>query len=102
MNYQLFHTITFNVLYGSIGLLVFVILERGIYLSYLGWRLQRLTAINNMEGGPGFHNRKEPWRKARSSSLLSPVGHLAGCEDRTTSGPRNQQHVDLIGVSSSG
>jgi len=45
MNYQLFHTITFNVLYGSIGLLVFVILERGIYLSYLGWRMQRLAAI---------------------------------------------------------
>ena len=45
MNYQLFHTITFNVLYGCIGLLVFVILERGIYLSYLGWRMQRLAAI---------------------------------------------------------
>jgi biopolymer transport protein ExbB len=45
MNYQLFHTITFNVLYGSIGLLIFVILERGIYLSYLGWRMQRLAAI---------------------------------------------------------
>jgi biopolymer transport protein ExbB len=45
MNYQLFHTITFNVLYGCIGLLIFVILERGIYLSYLGWRMQRLAAI---------------------------------------------------------
>jgi biopolymer transport protein ExbB len=45
MNYQLFHSVTFNVLYGCIGLLVFVILERCIYLSYLGWRMQRLAAI---------------------------------------------------------
>ena len=44
MNYQLFHDITFNVLYGCIGLLVFVILERGIYLTFLGWRMQRLAA----------------------------------------------------------
>ena len=45
MNYQLFHNVTFNVLYGCIGLLVFVILERGIYLTYLGWRMRRLAAI---------------------------------------------------------
>jgi biopolymer transport protein ExbB len=45
MNYQLFHTITFDVLYGCIGLLGFVIVERGIYLSYLAWRMQRLAAI---------------------------------------------------------
>jgi biopolymer transport protein ExbB len=45
MNYLLFHTVTFNVLYACIGLLAFVILERGIYLSYLGWRMQRLAAI---------------------------------------------------------
>ncbi len=51
MNYQLFHTITFNVLYGCIGLLVFVIFERGIYLSYLGWRMQRLAAI--IDRAPG-------------------------------------------------
>jgi biopolymer transport protein ExbB len=45
MNYQLFHTVTFNVLYGCIGVLSFVILERGIYLSYVGWRMQRLAVI---------------------------------------------------------
>lgn len=45
MKYDLFHTITFDALYGCIALLCFVILERGIYLSYLGWRMQRLAQI---------------------------------------------------------
>lgn len=45
MKYDLFHNITFDALYGCIGVLCFVILERGIYLSYLGWRMQRLAQI---------------------------------------------------------
>lgn len=45
MNYQLFHAITFDALYGCIGVLVFVIVERSIYLSYVGWRMQRLAAL---------------------------------------------------------
>ena len=52
MNYQLFHSVTFNVLYGCIGLLVFVILERVIYLSYLGFRMQRLAAIIGRSKNP--------------------------------------------------
>jgi biopolymer transport protein ExbB len=51
MNYQLFHTVTFNVLYACIGLLLFVILERGIYLSYVGWRMHRLAAIIRRPAG---------------------------------------------------
>ncbi len=45
MNYELFHAMTFNVLYGCIGLLVFVILERAIYYTYVGWRMQRLNSM---------------------------------------------------------
>lgn len=45
MNYRLFHDLTFDVLYGCILLLVFVILERSIYLTYLGWRMRGLAAI---------------------------------------------------------
>ena len=45
MNYALFHTVTFNVLYGCIGALVFIILERGIYLGYASWKMQALAGI---------------------------------------------------------
>jgi len=35
MNYRLFHDLTFDVLYACIVLLVYVILERTIYLTHL-------------------------------------------------------------------
>jgi biopolymer transport protein ExbB len=42
MNFRLLHDVTFDALYACIGLLVYVILERAIYLSYLSWRMHRL------------------------------------------------------------
>jgi len=45
MNYQIFHELTFDVLYACIIILIFVILERSVYLSYLGWRMGKLAAI---------------------------------------------------------
>jgi len=45
MNYQLLHNVTFDVLYGCIVVLVYVILERGSYLIYLNWRMHRLAKI---------------------------------------------------------
>jgi biopolymer transport protein ExbB len=66
MNYQLFHTVTFNVLYGCIGLLVFVILERGMYLSYLGWRMQRLAAIID-------HTKDAAAQDIRTVSWMDPA-----------------------------
>jgi biopolymer transport protein ExbB len=45
MNYQRFHELTFDALYLSIVLLVYVILERGSYLTYLSWRMNRLARI---------------------------------------------------------
>ncbi|MBV8146740.1 MAG: MotA/TolQ/ExbB proton channel family protein [Gammaproteobacteria bacterium] len=45
MNYQRFHDLTFDVLYTCIVVLVFVIIERGFYLTYLSWRIRRLVGI---------------------------------------------------------
>ncbi|MGA8708139.1 MAG: hypothetical protein WB646_14260, partial [Steroidobacteraceae bacterium] len=41
MNFQLLHDATFDVLYGCIALLVFIILERSVYLALIAWRLRR-------------------------------------------------------------
>lgn len=51
MNFRLFHDVTFDVLYGCIVLLVYVILERAIYLTYLSWRMRGLAAI--IDASPG-------------------------------------------------
>ena len=45
MNYRLTHDLTFDVLYGCVAALFYVILERGIYLSYLAWRMRRLASL---------------------------------------------------------
>lgn len=44
MNFQLLHDATFDVLYGCVGLLVFIILERSVYLSLIAWRMHRNAA----------------------------------------------------------
>jgi len=45
MNYRLFHDLTFDVLYGCILVLLYVVVERAIYLSYLSLRMYRLGKI---------------------------------------------------------
>jgi biopolymer transport protein ExbB len=45
MNYQLLHNVTFDVLYACIVVVIYVILERGSYLSYLSWRMSRLAKL---------------------------------------------------------
>jgi biopolymer transport protein ExbB len=58
-------------LYGCIGLLVFVILERGIYLSYLGWRMQRLAAIiDRAKDVAGQDIRTVPWADPASRAVV--------------------------------
>jgi biopolymer transport protein ExbB len=42
MNYPLFHSLTFDVLYACACILIFVIFERSIYLSYLAVRSSRI------------------------------------------------------------
>jgi biopolymer transport protein ExbB len=49
MNYPLMHTLTFDVLYGCAGILIFIVLERAIYLSYLAVRAARIAR----DLGPG-------------------------------------------------
>jgi biopolymer transport protein ExbB len=51
MNYRLLHDLTFDVLYGCVAVLFYIILERSIYLSYLGWRMHRLAVIIEAAAG---------------------------------------------------
>src|SRR5579862_3824837 len=51
MHFSLLHDVTFGMLYGCITVLVYVILERAIYLTYLNWRMHRLASL--IEGSPG-------------------------------------------------
>jgi len=43
MNYPLFHTLTFDVLYACACILIFVIFERALYLSYLAVRSAQIA-----------------------------------------------------------
>jgi biopolymer transport protein ExbB len=43
MNYPLLHTLTFDILYGCACILIFVIFERTLYLSYLAVRSGRIA-----------------------------------------------------------
>jgi biopolymer transport protein ExbB len=45
MNFKLYHDLTFDVLYGAVAILIFVIFERGLYLSYLAIRSSRVGRI---------------------------------------------------------
>lgn len=71
MNFRLFHDLTFDVLYGCIILLVYIILERTVYLSYLGWRMQRLAAIiDGADGGAaGAAVNAVKWTDAASRAV---------------------------------
>jgi biopolymer transport protein ExbB len=45
MNFQLYHDLTFDVLYAAVAISVFVIVERALYLSYLAVRSARLSRV---------------------------------------------------------
>jgi biopolymer transport protein ExbB len=51
MNFQTLHDLTFDVLYGCICVLLFVVLERSIYLGWLGWRMRRLAVLVDSASG---------------------------------------------------
>jgi biopolymer transport protein ExbB len=71
MKYDLFHDITFDALYGSIAVLFFVILERGIYLSYLGWRMQQLAQmIDRTDKSAGQDIRAVKWADPASRAMV--------------------------------
>jgi biopolymer transport protein ExbB len=50
MNFNLYHDLTFDVLYGGAALAIFVILERGLYLTYLAVRSRKLARAVGTEG----------------------------------------------------
>jgi biopolymer transport protein ExbB len=45
MNYRLYHDVTFDVLYGCIVVLLYVVIERSVYFTYLGVRMRHLAKI---------------------------------------------------------
>jgi biopolymer transport protein ExbB len=43
MNFLFYHDLTIKALYGCVAVLIFVILERGLYLAYLSLRTARIA-----------------------------------------------------------
>jgi biopolymer transport protein ExbB len=92
MNYPLFHDLTFDVLYGCIGVLLFVILERSIYITYVGWRMRQLAKI--IAGSPVLHDavcqnlRALKWTDPASRAVMSYALLMA-------SGPTRQRQEDF-------
>jgi biopolymer transport protein ExbB len=71
MKYELFHDITFDALYGCIAMLFFVILERGIYLSYLGLRMRQLAQmIDRPDKSAAQEIRAVKWADPASRALV--------------------------------
>jgi biopolymer transport protein ExbB len=62
MNYPLFHTLTFDVLYACACILIFVLFERTLYLSYLAVRTARIARDigprSPAAGAPAMSDRK--------------------------------------------
>jgi biopolymer transport protein ExbB len=70
MNFRAFHDVTFNVLYGCIIVLIYVILERTVYLSYLSWRMHRLhTIIEKSSAGAGRAVSAAKWADPASRAV---------------------------------
>jgi biopolymer transport protein ExbB len=78
MKYDLFHDITFDALYGCIAILCFVIIERGIYLSYLGWRMHQLAQIiERTAKSAGQEIRAVKWADPASQAMVRYAQSLA-------------------------
>src|SRR5579863_8874034 len=70
MNFRAFHDVTFNVLYGCIIVLIYVILERTVYLSCLSWRMHRLrTIIEKSAAGAGRAVSAAKWADPASRAV---------------------------------
>jgi len=66
MHFPAMLDLTFDALFACIGLLGFVILERVIYLSYVGWRARQLARLMGREDGDGR-------RQLRSLGASDPI-----------------------------
>jgi biopolymer transport protein ExbB len=77
MNFRLYHDLTFDVLYACILVLVFVILERAIYLTYLSWRMRRLAALVESPGENARSLAALPWRDPATKAVQRYVEAVA-------------------------
>jgi biopolymer transport protein ExbB len=83
MNYPVFHKATFDVLYGCIVVLIYVVLERGIYLTYLSVRIQRLAKlIEGSDGRSGEALSTLKWRDPVTHAVQRYQRLLAGKASR--------------------
>lgn len=69
MNFRLYHDLTFDVLYGCIAILVYVILERSIYLTFLSWRMRRLAALTDPAAESAKRIAALSWRDPATSAV---------------------------------
>jgi biopolymer transport protein ExbB len=76
MNYLLFHDLTFDVLYACIALLVYVIFERSIYLTYLGLRMKRLAGIIDHAAGKAVQSVSEVKWTDPATRAVQRYAHL--------------------------
>ncbi len=89
MHFPAMLEITFDALFGCIGLLVFVILERIIYLSYIGWRAQQLARLVDLEKG----NEAQQLRSLASGDPITRA--IQRYADLLLSNPTREQQEDV-------
>jgi biopolymer transport protein ExbB len=75
MNFRLYHDLTFDALYGCILVLVYVILERTVYLTYLSLRMRRLAILAEADGGKGVAALR--WRDPATRAVQRYIEALA-------------------------
>src|SRR4029077_1040470 len=75
MNFRLYHDLTFDALYGCILVLVYVILERTVYLTYLSLRMRRLAILADADGGKGVAALR--WRDPATRAVQRYIEALA-------------------------
>lgn len=77
MNFQLYHDVTFDVLYGCILVLVYVIFERAIYLIFLSWRMRRLAALVESSAESAKRVAALPWLDPATSAVRRYIEAVA-------------------------
>lgn len=83
MNMPLLHDLTFDVLYGCIVVLIYVVIERGAYLTYLSLRMNRLaTIIGGAAGQSGETLGKLSWQDPATRAVRQYQQALAGGASR--------------------
>jgi biopolymer transport protein ExbB len=77
MNFRLYHDLTFDALYGCILVLVYVILERTIYLTYLSLRMRRLGILAEAPADGGKCVAALAWRDPATRAVQRYIEAVA-------------------------